>query len=545
MAYELKTLSLKNNTGLNSLSIVKVINSLGLTGFLAVIFFLIGLTHSSAQTVDSVLGVAHAGGKYWHLGDDYLNEGAIQIENLGSRTMKVFMGNNYAASHYVWNSNWPVVTDLKGLAETPYFNTLFSRANLDTFIIDATEFACNNGTVKWKDGMVQAELDAIYSEMYAFVYYLRESFPGKTFVIQNWEGDNAYGTPVDPILADQGMIDWLNERQNAINQAKASTPDSTTDVWGAAEFNWLPVPYMLSSKAHYVLHNVIPSTQMDLYSLSNYLTEKNDGREDDILAILDYMDSYCPDSAAFGNKNLYFGEFGAKENQLGEGLPAAEKELLQSQIAGRQIEQALKWGVRYLVFWAIYDNVLQDGVILGAGEEAENSELLGNWLIRPDNTYPQIYHMFKDIMARDLSTYATVYELENQRLDSTTEGDALILQAEAGAYGGYYELFDADAQYDSLIYQVYVPEAGTYSISVGYKTGLDAGTFQFWASGVKVGLPVDCYSGGGASHSEVTLSQTYTFGAAGLKNLKFKLASKNTLSSGYRLYLDYLKLEKL
>jgi hypothetical protein len=499
---------------------------------------------SFGQNVESVLGVAHAGGKYWHLGGDYLNEGAYQIETLGSRTMKVFMGKNYASSHYTWNSTWPTVNDLKGLAQTAYFDTLYKRPNLDTFIIDATEFVNSNGTVKWKDGMTAAELDAIYDEMYAFVKYLRENFSGKTFIVQNWEGDNAYGTPADPILADQGMIDWLNCRQAAIDQAKTDTPSSTSEVWGAAEFNWLPQPFMLTNKSHYVLHSVIPSTQMDLYSLSNYMTEKNDGREDDIYAILNYMDSYCPDSSAFGNKNLYFGEFGSKENQLGQGLPLEQKENLQRQIAGRQIEQALKWGAQYIVFWAIYDNVLQDGVTLDPGEEAENSELLGNWLIRPDGSYPQIYSFFEAICGRDLSSYATVYELENQRMGAITADDVLVLQEAGGASGAHYDRFDADDRYDNVDYEVYIPEAGTYSISVGYQTASDAGTFQFWASGVKVGAAVDCYSGAGSNFTETLLSQTYTFGSAGLKNLKFKLASKNELSTGDKLYLDYLKLQK-
>ena len=100
--------------------------------------------------------------------------------------------------------------------------------------------------------------------------------------------------------------------------------------------------------------------------------------------------------------------------------------------AGRQIEQALKWGVRYITFWAIYDNVLKKNVVLGDGEEATNDQLLGNWLIRPDGSLPEIYPYFKDILGRKLSTYQDRYEFEQAAPFSPT-GDTSTTQADSGA----------------------------------------------------------------------------------------------------------------
>ncbi|NQY33186.1 MAG: hypothetical protein HRT56_08450, partial [Coraliomargarita sp.] len=108
--------------------------------------------------LSDVIGAAHAGAKYY-LNDsdptltatDSLNEGAEQLDRLGSKVLKVFMGKNYASSTYLWNMNWPATphTNLTELAEDQHFRDLFSRPDIHTFVIDATGFAWLN----WKDGM--------------------------------------------------------------------------------------------------------------------------------------------------------------------------------------------------------------------------------------------------------------------------------------------------------------------------------------------------------------------------------------------------------
>jgi len=481
------------------------------------------------ELVSDRVGIAHTGGKYWLTGENYLNEGALRIEEMGGRVVKVFMGGNYA-NQFPWNSNWPTVGSLVELAQTPHFREFFSRPSLTTYVIDATEFG---PSIYWKDGMSDAELQNSYSEIRALAVHLLSTYSNKTFIIQNWEGDNAFGSPPDVAAAERGMADWLNVRQLAIDDARTAVLTSTSKVYGAAEFNFLPPPFMQTTQPHLIINTVIPNTNMDLYSISNYLTGQNDGREDSIYAMLDYMDSYCPDSLLFGRKNLYFGEFGAKENSLGS-------DPLQRQVAGRQIEQAFKWGVRYVIFWAIYDNVLKSGVTLAPGQEATNSQLLGNWLIRPDGTLPQINTYFRDILGRSYATYQDRYEFEQADGDSPTN-DPFVATAQSGASGGYLVRFDANAANDEIHYALQVPVAGTYEMELGYRTGTDAGIIRVFVAGVATGDQIDTYSATPALSSS-KLSVPLSFTKAGVKDFKFRSRAKNASSSGFRLYLDYVRL---
>lgn len=481
------------------------------------------------ELVSDRLGIAHTGGKYWLTGENYLNEGALRIEEMGGRVVKIFMGENHA-SQFPWNSNWPPVGSLVELAQTPHFREFFSRPSLTTYVIDATEFG---PSIYWKDGMSEADLQNSYREIRDLAVHLLSTYSNKTFIIQNWEGDNAFGSPPDVAAAEQGMADWLNVRQLAIDDARTAVPASSCKVYGAAEFNFLPPPFMQKDQSHLIINTVIPNTNMDLYSLSNYLTGQNDGREDIIASMLDYMDLYCPDSLIFGRKNLYFGEFGAKENSLGS-------DPLQRQVAGRQIEQAFKWGARYVIFWAIYDNVLKNGVTLAPGQEATNNQLLGNWLIRPDGTLPQINAYFRDILGRPYSTYQDRYEFEQAEVDSPTN-DPFVTTYQSGASGGYLVRFDANAANDEIHCALQVPVAGTYEMEIGYNAGPDAGIIRVFVAGIATGDQIDTYAASPALVSS-KLSVPLTFTKAGLKDFKFRSRAKNTASSGFRLYLDYVRL---
>ena len=57
----------------------------------AVLLLLALCPAARAVELRDVLGVSHAGGKYNFSDEDYLNEGAGQILDLGSRVIKVFV----------------------------------------------------------------------------------------------------------------------------------------------------------------------------------------------------------------------------------------------------------------------------------------------------------------------------------------------------------------------------------------------------------------------------------------------------------------------
>ncbi len=92
---------------------------------------------------------------------------------------------------------------------------------------------------------------------------------GRTFIFQNWEGDWAAGKIGDPDAAPapvavQGMIDWLNARQEGVERPRARRPDAGCRVYHAAEVNLIGIA--LDGKTHAIVGTVIPETRCDLYS---------------------------------------------------------------------------------------------------------------------------------------------------------------------------------------------------------------------------------------------------------------------------------------
>src|SRR3954469_8888378 len=77
-----------------------------------------------ARPVADRLGVVHVDGKYHLTNKDFLNEGAEQIQALGSRVIKVWFVQN-PQKYYPFNSRWPAVNSLIELAQTPYYRELF------------------------------------------------------------------------------------------------------------------------------------------------------------------------------------------------------------------------------------------------------------------------------------------------------------------------------------------------------------------------------------------------------------------------------------
>src|SRR5688572_2182369 len=66
----------------------------------------------SATSTRDVLGVAHVAGKYNFTEDDYLNEGADRVLELGSRVIKVWLALDPTRT-YPFNSEWePLPTEL-------------------------------------------------------------------------------------------------------------------------------------------------------------------------------------------------------------------------------------------------------------------------------------------------------------------------------------------------------------------------------------------------------------------------------------------------
>ena len=338
--------------------------------------------------VRDVIGVCHINGFYHFTDDEYLTEGVERIQELGSRVIKVIIRDNLEG-YYPFNTQWPIITNLVQAAELPVFQDLFSRP-FKTYVL--MTFAPGRPILYFTQGMTEQDILHEQDSYYEFTKYLLTKYKGtgKTFILQNWEGDwtltpstqDGNNKPADPV-AIQGMIDWLNARQDGVDRARREIGMNNVFVYHAAEVNLLDKAMRGIACA---TNDVIPYTHCDLYSYSAYDTLQVSAEK--FRQALLYLRAKAPDSPTFGADNIYIGEFGWPESIVGE-----EKRL---EMMKYTINTALDCGVRYMLFWELYC----DGPKHSLDGPPTNDDMIGNWLIRPDGTrstmWDYFYKMFRD-----------------------------------------------------------------------------------------------------------------------------------------------------
>jgi len=336
-----------------------------------------------------VLGIAHVAGRYHLTQKDFLNEGADQILLLGSRVIKVWFHN--PQSSYPFNSHWPEVSNLVELAQSPYFQQLFEKP-FRTYVLMC--FSVGRPAAYWRNGISAEEQQAERRQFYDLTKYLltRYRHSDKTFVLQHWEGDWLIRGSYDPQQplsqkAVTAMTAWLNARQQGVEQARRRFGRSGVKVYHAAEVN-----RVVSSMRHgqpNLVNTVIPQTRLDLVSYSAW--DAATGHFDDpnvLRQALQYIAAHAPDSADFGDRNVYIGEFGMPENV--RGIRQVQKAIPQA------VKTALAWGCPYVIYWQLYCNELKDP--RRPGPVKSNDAVRGFWLIRPDGSKAWTWNYFHGLL---------------------------------------------------------------------------------------------------------------------------------------------------
>jgi hypothetical protein len=352
--------------------------------------------------ISEVVGVCHVGGQYHFTGKPFLIEGAEEILKLGSKCIKVWF--EHVNKKYPYNSSWPIDVDnysYADLAQTNYFQQLFSMP-FKTYSLELT-----NSKINWKDGLSATEKISVYNSMYDLTKYLLTTYKntGKTFVLQNWEGDGAlapYNIQASLLsTAIQGMIDWTNTRQDAVTQARKDIGSQGVTVVNVFEVssvlsNYNPGPYTIDV--------VAPYTHSDLYSYSSY-SSRAFSDLNSIKSRLEYIKTKIPPSKMYGSNNLMIGEFGYEER----GPWPYDKPVtdisgqMQLYSVQEQLKHLLDWGVVYVFYWQIYCNEEVDitGKISVSSEsrgvDLVSNNLKGYWLVRPDGSLTPTYNYFKSL----------------------------------------------------------------------------------------------------------------------------------------------------
>jgi hypothetical protein len=273
--------------------------------------------------------------KVWFTSDDLLGQTLPSPEgsypNPGNYSVTYpnmpISGNSKTDWHITVAGQSVYPNSLVQLAQSPPMKELFSNPDFDTYILEAYEFAsdCHDSwkapTYKWTAGY-QA---CVYQEFYDLTQYLLATYSTsiaankKTFILQNWEGDNALvaanftptATPSDPneppapsenctetpftslnfCNSVVNMRQWLNLRWQGVNDARnpsitneyshTTNTYSNVTVAAAAEINLVdgfPTSNYYSTgttRVPTVMDLVVPYLHMDLYSCSCYYSDSD------------------------------------------------------------------------------------------------------------------------------------------------------------------------------------------------------------------------------------------------------------------------------
>lgn len=334
------------------------------------------LKSPSGKPLNEVIGIVGTGGEYNFTSLPYMRENAEMIsKDIGSKVIKLWLTNQYSTV-YKFNHEWGEYNTVKDLAASPYYKKVFGM-DFKTFILAAYEL----GLVNWLDGVSGTEKSKVENEFYELTKYLLTTYAGsgKTFVLQNWEGDNMLDGSKYTDAQMKGITDYFNARQDGILKARSEITSNNVNVYGAIEVNKVSI-----FAVRKLVDDVLPNTYADLYSYSNWSTKDDAER---LVADLELIAEKAPDSKAFGSKNVYLGEFGA-----GEMVSGGNK--IQRRISETQLRTAVEWGCPYVVYWDLMCNGRKTGDI---DIRPVNKEMAGFWLIRPDGTFSSMFWVIKGL----------------------------------------------------------------------------------------------------------------------------------------------------
>ncbi|HXI72393.1 MAG TPA: DUF2341 domain-containing protein [Verrucomicrobiae bacterium] len=339
------------------------INACGHHLFAAIIVFAAAQSLLSAATlsdpaVDAYnvrVGTETFAAMYKFSTNSALVETAQAITNLGSDTIKLYLASNTSGQAGVTLPG--NVTNLITLArDDPDYHKVFDMP-FRHFIMWAYPFA--NSDQWWGSGYNATAGAKDYREMYDVTRYFLTNYnnSGKTFYLGHWEGDGylkVNNWTTNPSVATiQGMIGWLNNRQKAVDDAKAATSYTNVNVFNYAECNRVRDAMNNGSNNNQrVINYVVPYvTNLDYLSYSSY--DAQNLSASDLYTTLNYMQAKLPTSKAnlVPGGRMWIGEYG-----WGTQSTAAQEPLIRA-----YIQRLLGWSsggqcLPFILYWEMYSN---------------------------------------------------------------------------------------------------------------------------------------------------------------------------------------------
>lgn len=325
-----------------------------------------GLSPRAVQrTAAAMLGVADWGANYG--GQSSLLKGANDSLALGVQNVMVALGPNYNTVDYPGTRFNAPIRNLKDEASSQAFRTVFAMP-FQTIAIDASPITVPDFLNPQNPN---GEYKALYKEYYDLVSYLMQTYrgTGKTFILKNWEGDNAFyyanQEASHPAINTeiQNMRVYLQARHDALVQARkdfASTSGVT--VQDAIEIN--SVSCARNGSTPCMLKDVVPYVDSDMMSYSSYETINTGAQKGDLTGQINQDLSVIRNAPGVNGRPLMIGEFGFGSNALtADGAAQATTTAVSAFLAN---------GVSYAFDWQIKDSGGADttlGLIDGDGNE--------------------------------------------------------------------------------------------------------------------------------------------------------------------------------
>ena len=325
-----------------------------------------GSALSDSERFNYVLGTQTIGASYQFTDEPLLVETAQAILDMGATTIKLNMGKSYFGKKGAnVPEGDPAIQSLTQLARDEPSHKRVLDMPFANYLIWAYCFTPG----WWSKGFSQEDQDKEYRELYELTCYLLTTYNGsaKTFYLGHWEGDwhlrSGYDTKSDDAVTDvavQGMTDWLNTRQRAVDDARHNTPHARVEVFNYCEVNLAKIA-MQGRRT--VTNDVLPKTNVDYVSYSSWDSGP------DVLPGLDYIESRLPAKPGIPGKRVFIGEYGfpACNHSPGE----------QDRLARRVMRAGLQWGCPFVLYWEMFNN-----------ETDKDGKQRGFWLI-DDQGQPQ------------------------------------------------------------------------------------------------------------------------------------------------------------
>ena len=316
---------------------------------------------------------------------DRLNWAAAKIAQTGTRTIRVAISarDPYLANPFQSDNNDP--NWLVNVASAPAYSTLFGpNSPFSTYLL--TTYTPADGPADlsappWIYGFDSSSpgYGVESAQIQNLCTYLFNAYPSKTFIILNWEGDNAMQGALaannNPAVWDY-YVNWLQSRADGVASAKAA---GVTNVSFGIEFNLVTAgngepcggaPFggpgnqpALSNRC--VIDYVAPRLRnVDYFSYSSWQTMaiKLSQPEANLQQAINYalngsMNLVSNGQIAFQGQStvvpasFLLGEFGFARTDYGECNSASYIQELFNAVRGPGA-----FGISYAVFWQVIDN---------------------------------------------------------------------------------------------------------------------------------------------------------------------------------------------